>query len=448
MSFFDSQVLKPSSPTVYLSPILLANLQSPPYLRLSALKHGPQQGLVKPPKILGSSLPPVAREVTFVKISTPLGTERALQTAAVSGLKRHFATRTRVVKEGDIVGVSIDETLGKTLFAPGQEAITDDVLAEQESGKVSKATGAVWYKIGHIARAKSDQPTNEDEEDIWGGVVAIDISHGRTGMILSGSQKGRLPPTKDNTWEYYLNLKAVNKVSSDLMAPGLPQPHPPYVTPLRRRLRQLVAAATSSRSIHLKLPPLAVLLVSTQRNIGKATVAATSCSDIGLHSFFVDAYDIVSEGGAGGDVKTEAFLKARCERALTCGSENTALIIRHIEALTADRMITSLKEILADSRVIIATTTEVDKVPDGVRSLFTHELEMNAPDEGEREAILRGIVDNQGIAVDPLVNLSGVAVKTAALVAGDLVDVVDRAVVARSTRLRSEERRVGKECPV
>jgi peroxin-6 len=177
--------------------------------------------------------------------------------------------------------------------------------------------------------------------------------------------------------------------------------------------------------------------VSTQRNIGKSTVAARSCSDIGLHSFAIDAYDIVSEGGAGGDVKTEGFLKARADRALTCGAENTALVIRHIEALTAERMISALKEILADARVIIATTTEVDKIPDGVRSMFTHELEMGAPDEGEREGILRSIIDDSGIALSPDVDLGGVAVKTAALVAGDLVDVVDRALVARRTRLES-----------
>lgn len=94
-----------------------------------------------------------------------------------------------------------------------------------------------------------------------------------------------------------------------------------------------------------------------------------------------------------------------------------------------------MKEILADARVVIATTTEVDKVPDGVRGLFTHELEMRAPDEGEREVILRSIIDDRGISLGPDVDLSSVALKTAALVAGDLVDVVDRALVAQRSRL-------------
>lgn len=96
-----------------------------------------------------------------------------------------------------------------------------------------------------------------------------------------------------------------------------------------------------------------------------------------------------------------------------------------------------MKEVLADSRVLIATTTEVDKVPDGIRSLFTHELEMSAPDEAEREGILRGIVEDLGIRLSTDVDLSNIAVKTAALVAGDLVDVIDRALVAKNNRLEA-----------
>lgn len=134
-------------------------------------------------------------------------------------------------------------------------------------------------------------------------------------------------------------------------------------------------------------------------------------------------------------MKTEGLLKVRAERAMSCGPESCALLIRHIEALTADRMVSAMKEILADARVLIATTTEVDKIPDGVRGLFSHEIEMQAPDEAEREGILRSIIDDRGIALDPEVDTSGIALKTAALVAGDLVDVVERALVAQRSRI-------------
>src|SRR5262249_38558921 len=147
----------------------------------------------------------------------------------------------------------------------------------------------------------------------------------------------------------------------------------------------------------------------------------------------IDSYDILAEGGAnGGDVKTEAFLKARAERAFICGPNCTALIIKHAEILTADRMVTAMKEIVAESRVIIATKTEVEKVPEGIRSLFTHEFEVTAPEEKEREGILRNAVSDLSIKISTDVDLASVAVKTAAFVAGDLVDVVERAVSART----------------
>ena len=122
---------------------------------------------------------------------------------------------------------------------------------------------------------------------------------------------------------------------------------------------------------------------------------------------------------------------------MTCGAEFTALLLKHVDALTADRMNTALKEILADARVLVATTTEIDKVPEGIRGLFTHEIEMTAPDEGEREGILRSIIDDAGIRLSPDADLGNVAVKTAALVAGDLVDVVDRALVSKRNRIET-----------
>ncbi|KAH0254695.1 AAA-domain-containing protein, partial [Aureobasidium melanogenum] len=108
-----------------------------------------------------------------------------------------------------------------------------------------------------------------------------------------------------------------------------------------------------------------------------------------------------------------------------------------LEALSSDRMAGALKDILASCRVLIATSTEADKIPDAIRGLFTHELEMTAPDEAEREGILQSIIASSGLAVSPSVDLSSVAVKTAALVAGDLVDVAERAVLNQAIRLEA-----------
>lgn len=435
-SFFESQLQKPSSPAAYASPILLANLESPPYLRISPLKRG-SPVLAKNPlsKLTGSSQPPYAREVTLRHVRTPKSVERDVQTAVMAGIKYYFEKKLRVVKSGDLIAFPIDTQLGKTLQEADGLAVDDILsLAASNRGRSLNFDEVVWFKVTQIVPSRRDGQEEDRVEDVWGSAACIDIS--MTLLQQTGSVTSRIPGIKDSTWRYYLGLKKRPDRGSQSSLVASLEPVPMQISPLRRRLRELLAAATSKRAINLKMPPLAVLLVSAQRNIGKANVASDACLDIGLHTFVLDAYDIVNDAGSGGsDVKTEGFLKSRAERAMSCGTASCALLIRHIEALTADRMVSSMKEILSDARVLIATTTEVDKVPDGVRGLFTHELEMTAPDEGERETILSNVIDDRGLSLDTDVDLGSVALKTAALVAGDLVDVVDRALIAQRARL-------------
>lgn len=437
-----------SSLHAYLSPILLANLGSPSHLRITPLApsqspHLPRSAMQKP-RLNSSSLPPSAKEVTLLKVSTPLSSDRLLQPSLFAALKDHFEQKRRIVKSGDLIGVSIDESLGRAVFqtATEDDAGNDELLARtkptasDDSTSVSSRNPKVvsWFKIGNVSSSTHTSHDGE-EADIWGGAATVDAAS--TKMEMNGSEQGKTPAPINNAWQYYLGAKRA-PVSSSQKTMALDELPKPYISSLRRRLRELMSVATSPRAIHLGLPPIAVLITSTQRGIGKSTVATKACEDLGLHTFSIDAFDIITEGGAGGgDVKTEGFLKARAERALTCGAEFTALLVKHVDALNADRMNTALKEILADSRVLIATTTDIDKVPEGIRGLFTHEIEMTAPDEGEREGILRSIVDDAGIRLSPEVDLGNVAVKTAALVAGDLVDVVDRALVAKQQRLEA-----------
>lgn len=431
----------------YLSPILLANMGSPSHLRITPLaphqsSHLPRTALQKP-RVTGSSLPPSAKEVTLLKLSTPLSSDRLLQPSLFAALKEHFEQKRRVVKSGDLIGVSIDESLGRAVFqTTTEDDVGNDELLSRSREGTNKESASVtnrnpkvvsWFKIGNVS-SSSHSSRDTEESDIWGGAVTVDAAS--TKMEMNGSEQGKTPPI-NSAWQYYLGAKRT-PVSTSQKTMALDELPKPYISALRRRLRELMSVATSPRAIHLGLPPIAVLITSTQRGIGKSTLAAKACEDLGLHTFAIDAFDIITEGGAGGgDVKTEGFLKARAERALSCGAEFTALLIKHIEALNADRMNAALKEILADSRVLIATTTEIDKVPEGIRGLFTHEIEMTAPDEGEREGILRSIIEDAGIRLSPEADLGNVAVKTAALVAGDLVDVVDRALVAKQNRLEA-----------
>ncbi|EPS27048.1 hypothetical protein PDE_01989 [Penicillium oxalicum 114-2] len=440
------------TPSVFVPPMLLSNIENPKYLRISPMNFATATNITKPGLLhhmKNSSIknPPLAKEVTLLKISTPLSMDRVLQPALFAGLKQYFESRRRILKSGDLVGIHVDEGLGRAVFsgtAAGEGAgPEDDITAKlsQESksggGREPRQVGVAWFRVGHVAPTSTEE-VDEAGEDMWGGVAVIDPSSTR--MVQAGSDVSRVPGNMGNGWEYWLGVKTVPKTPSEAMAPhgivtDLPQG---FTGPLQPRIRDLMAAATSPRAIQLGMKPVVILLKSQQRHIGKATVATRACADIGLHTFPIDAYDILTEGGAnGGDVKTEAYLKARAERAFHCGANCTALLIKHIEVLTADRIVTAMNEILGEARVIIATTTDVEQIPEGIRSLFTHEFEMGAPEEKEREGILRNVVAERGIKLAADVDLGTVALKTAALVAGDLVDVVERAATARTARLEA-----------
>ena len=449
------------TPSVFVPPLLLGNIENPKYLRISPMAFSTpnvpsKPGLLHHMKNTAAKNPPLAKEVTLLKVSTPLSMDRVLQPALFSGLKQYFESRRRILKSGDLVGISVDEGLGRAVFsgtAGGDAAIQEDDITSRlgqgpnPSSSEARKIGVAWFRVGQVAPTTVEE-LEETGEDQWGGVAVIDPASTR--MVQAGSDICRIPGALGNGWEYWLGVKTIPKTAGDSPAPHGIVADPPqsFIAPLQQRIRDLMSAATSPRAIQLGMKPVVILLRSQQRHIGKATVATRACADIGLHTFPIDAYDILTEGGAnGGDVKTEAYLKARAERAFHCGSSCTALLIKHIEVLTADRMVTAMTDIVNDARVVIATTTDVEQIPEGIRSMFTHEFEIGAPEEKEREGILRNAVAERGIKLSADVDLGTVALKTAALVAGDLVDVVERAAAARSARLEKLAETASKQLP-
>ncbi|KAL8669493.1 MAG: hypothetical protein Q9168_005915 [Polycauliona sp. 1 TL-2023] len=431
------------SPQIWLSPILLANLGSPSEILISPLilddaqrPFSPRPG---PTKAETAGYPHVAAEVSLAKISTPISQETAMQETLFLRLKQYFECRRRIVKSGDLIAVLVDVSTGRSLGASssgnenGQEL--EDLLSLL--GKVAKqhapSFDVVWFVVGSIGRPTKDKQESDRTDDYWGAANCVDPANTR--MTMGTSRQERLPPSSRSTWRSYLSLDSRRPAgsSSDALSKYLSTPARPYVSTMQRRLRELIAAASSSRAEHLGIEPTLILLHSTQRNIGKCRISTQACLDLGLHSFPIDAYDIVSEGNAG-DVQ-ESSIHTRIARGLSCGAQNTTLIIRHLEALTSNRMAAALRKVTKDVRILIATTTQLDQLPENMRSLFTHEIEMSAPDEGEREGILRNVIEEQGLRVGHDVDLAAIAVKTAALVAGNLVDIVERAVVTRQERL-------------
>jgi peroxin-6 len=423
------------TPAVYIPPVLLHNLGSPSFVKLSGIPKA---------ELAPSTNPPIAKEVTLSKISTPLAIDKEVQLGLFAGLKQHFEQCSRIVKAGDLIATVLDEDLSRTTFngAPSADTGSDDAMnahLEATSSIARLHSSVAWFKVDQVVKEETDSEDDHfSAEDPWGGVVIVDRTNTRTAQ--SGNRTQGIPETLVSNTATWFHLRNAPWVANLLGIGSSPTAHKPqlYVGSLQKRLADLISASTSSRAETLGLPPLAVLLHSTQRQIGKTYIASAACAATATHEFILSAHDLLTEGGSangGGDVKTEVLLKTRAERGLSCGSHFTSLLITHLEMLTADRMVSTLHEIINDSRILIATTTELEKVPDGIRSLFTHEFEVNAPDEAERKGILYNACLQQALRLDQSVDLGAVALKTAALVAGDLVDVVQRASLAKEQRL-------------
>lgn len=427
--------------TVYLSPVLLANLNSPSHVSISSLPISRRPALKRNasgrPNSASPQMPPVATEMTLRKVVTPVSSERALNNMLFANLKEHLERKQRIVKDGDLIAIPIDESLGRSIYEGEAEQDSNDGVgamykwSAQQRREASASVGVAWFTVEGIKTQQADAD-NGETADTWGGAASIDPS--ATAVRQSGDDRRKLPSTSTNPWQYYLGIRKANTRNA-LTGSGPPEAPEAYISPLQRRLRELMSVSISTRAIHLGLPPLTVLLTSTQRSIGKAYSIERVCADLGMHFFPIDAFDIASEGGSGVDVQTQGLLEARCARALECGGEYTAVCIKHLEQLPSDRIASSLSDVLSRARVLVATTTDIDKIPDSVRGLFTHELEMSAPDEGEREGIMREVLASSAVPLAPEVDLSSIAVKTAALVAGDLVDVAARAYTARESRI-------------
>lgn len=435
-----------STYSAWFSPILLANLGSPAFVRLSPLVHASSEpgfgpGLAKT-RLSSSLSPPIANDITLVKISTPLSTEMALQASLFTALKQHFEAKRRILRKGDIVPLAIDTAIGRMLAQPSSASTTDKEAEERllmdlsRENRQPKAPEVCWFRVEQVGGPILNEEQSASDGDIWGCWSCVEPT--TTFVLHGGTETSKIPSIVDNSWEYYLGVKHTPKYDTAPNTWEIPSRPVPRLhnTSLGHRLRELIYAGISPEAAQHGLAPMFLLLRSTQRYVGKATLILRACADLGVHVFSIDAHNLLAGSGAGGaDIKTELLLRAQVERASSCNPETTVILIRHIDALTGDRMTLVLKEVVTITRMLVATTVEVEMLSEDMRSLFTHELEIVAPDETERAGILRTVIGERSIRLSHDVDLAAIATKTAALVAGDLVDVVERAMIARQHRL-------------
>ncbi|KAF9140740.1 peroxisomal assembly protein [Mortierella sp. GBA39] len=380
-------------PRVYLPAGLYFNLGSPATLIIDAAH-------------LKQEEPTIAKAVTVARVASPATVDKALQTACLEALKEWFEEYERVVCEGDVIGVEIDEEAAK--LAPrqlGPEDASDLDIRLPLSASTLKTT--IYFKLTHLEDAGSPNKHTQ----------LVDPSV--TKMIQSGLEHSRVPP----------------KLKRNARSPAIPALDDASGPKAFAQLYQLVSSGLHPFSSKLGLN--CTVLLHGARGIGKKTVIDWVADMAGIHVMEVNCFDIASDT----DAKTEVAVRAKFDKAVACGP--CILVLRHIDALARKSVALEtgqepiLSTVLKDCFTqlgdafktmghpvtVIATTGDIDKVPTSVLGCFLHEIGFDAPDEAQRLAILKNLTTSTPLGPDvslksDLVDLTG----RAGLVAIDRVE--------------------------
>ncbi|KAF8334192.1 P-loop containing nucleoside triphosphate hydrolase protein [Cantharellus anzutake] len=403
--------------------------------------------------VLLHNLAPSASDLQLILQPTPFG-DRVYQPLFLIALKEYFESQVRLVKLGDLIAIGLkledsrrisDEVIKiaessdeEHEATEGQEDVVQFTLNQNFPLSSPVNTGVVYFKITNIEHDVVDIDISERESTYFAstmGELGCWVDSKVTKMVQAGLEHSRVPDVTS-----YLGIESSfvplpASVDEDLSD-----------TPFKR-LVNLVSAALVPSASDLDLS-LTVLLKGA-RGIGKQTTALWVAQKLGIHILEVNCFEVLGET----DVKTEGTLRARVEKAASCSP--CIFLLRHLEALARNTQTLEtgreppMATILQDCVLILGkswketgypvflfgTTSEPEKIPQGVLSCFKHEIQFESPNEAERLEILHTLL--QSFTCTPDVNIKSLASQTAALVARDLVDLVQRAQLKSLQRTTS-----------
>ncbi|KND01806.1 AAA family ATPase peroxin 6 [Spizellomyces punctatus DAOM BR117] len=398
-------------PNAYMSPSLYFNMQLNPSKPIHLMPLSREQMM---------EAIPVASEVTVARLAGSLTNDKRVLDECLIQLRKWFEDTERVVCEGDIITVVVNEEQARmhALFSmdDSDEIVEHDL---QCFPAAARANDLAYFKITHVAVDSSIDSKGTSRS--MGVMVKIDPAVTR--ITQSGIAHGRVPPRQRSYLGAGIVPTAPEKSASDAY----------------RELSGLMSTCLHPTSLALGLN--CTVLLHGPRGAGKRTLIYAVAEDLGIHLLEVNAYDIIGDT----DAKTESFLQIQFEKA--AATAPCVLIIRHVDALakkpgaaaaepgdepTVTKVLSECLTMISESFktsghvvMVVGTTADLDKIPTGMQALFRHHLLCESPSEEMRLHILTNLT--KGISMTPDVSLPLLAMQTAALVARDLVDLVARA---------------------
>ncbi|KAK4704294.1 peroxin-6, partial [Phenoliferia sp. Uapishka_3] len=437
---YSTHTFSERSITGHLSPLFLYNLTPVPRQTVTlSLSLSPLR-LSSPPVL------PTATSVTVARIASPHTIHRAYLPLFLEGLKEHFQSRRRILKCGDLISVGIDEERAR--FSMVEGGGDDDDVDFPTSLPFGQPTAVVFFKVTDLeVDPPRSLPSSSQtwEERIAFGELGAYVDPSVTKMLQTGVVHSFVPDVGA-----FLGILDPSEfpLASAIVSGSAPASRlVDYVDSLRR-------PGASEYDLRLSV------LVKGARGSGKRTLVREVARKTGFHLLEFDCFDLLAET----DLKTEGYLRARIDKAISCAP--CLLLLRNIDALAKKSQAletgqgeenllpqlvvsTILRECSALAchgwkvtgfpTVILATTCDAEKLPAGALAAFKEEFSLDAPGEPERLSILRSLTSHATVAPD--VSLQPLAVQTAALVAGDLVDLVRRACSSATERALSASQR-------
>jgi peroxin-6 len=245
--------------------------------------------------------PPVAKAVTVSRVASVVSVDKLLQNALLDALKQWFEERTRIVCEGDVLAVSLDEDPAR-LLPQGRDI---DDFSQLSLPIPSKPTAIAYFKITSLEEDERKQ--NEPHPAYFG--AGRKISPIYTHMVQTGLECSRVPVGEIS--RYYGLTRKLPKCQSDI--------------PAYNEIFNLLSSSLHPLAKDLNLS--CTVLVHGPRGGGKSTVVKWIAEHVGVHVYEINAFDIVGET----DAKTEVYLRAKFEKAMVMAP--CVILLRGIEGL-------------------------------------------------------------------------------------------------------------------
>ena len=409
--------------TIYCSPLLLLNLGWPSDMTLEPIGAGSQL------ENSFSNLFPVATSVTISRVAMPLSLDRTVQNLALKSLMLHFKECKRAVRKNQYIGVPIDCELGRTLFDVNPE---ENIPAEFISSM--KPDAIIWYKVtSTIIQTEKSSNTDGMNDN-----VMCFIDPNTTRLLQAGlvSETILTSGWSNNILDDYFNIPKIFTYPC-ISASGT---HTfSYADKLRKTIK------TSFR-VQDEVPlETMILLKSSIRCAGKATLIKSIAKEIGSNLLIIDGYDILTPGSPG---KTIGTLRGKADHVVE-SCTRLIIFIKHIEALSKKtdpqqqqqsrqantlslKLCETIEEYAKKGVLIVFSSNEPDSISEVIRSRVKFEITVTVPNQLEREILLQSMVmDVKGgdahFCMDNDISLESLSIKSAGLSAGDLNSVVEDA---------------------